>query len=98
VLINGGSRSAKEILSFILKSSHRATLIGTTTAGNVLGTSPIRISDWAYLEIPVVDVSIDGVRLEKNGVQPDIMVPDGFDKAGKDVVIERAVQFLTRRR
>jgi carboxyl-terminal processing protease len=98
VLINGGSRSAKEILSFILKSSHRATLIGTTTAGNVLGTSPIRISDWAYLELPSVDVSIDGVRLEKNGVEPDIKVPDGFDKDGKDVVIERAVQFLTRRR
>lgn len=98
VLINIGSRSAKEILSFILKSSHRATLIGTTTAGNVLGTSPIRISDWAYLELPSVDVSIDGVRLEKNGVLPDIAVPDGFDKDGKDVVIERAVQFLTRRR
>jgi carboxyl-terminal processing protease len=97
VLINGGSRSAKEILSFILKSSHRATLIGTTTAGNVLGTSPIRINDWSYLEIPAVDVIIDGVRLEKNGVQPDIKIADGFDKDGKDVVIERAVQFLTRR-
>ena len=98
VLINGGSRSAKEVLSFILKSSHRATLIGTTTAGNVLGTSPIRINDWSYLELPSVDVSIDGVRLEKNGVQPDIIVPDAFEKDGKDVVIERAVQFLTRRR
>ena len=43
------------------------------------------------------DLYIDGVRLEKNGVQPDIWVPDGFDKEGKDVVIERAVQFLTRR-
>jgi carboxyl-terminal processing protease len=98
VLINVGSRSAKEILSYILKSSHRATLIGTTTAGNVLGTSPIRINEWSYLELPSVDVSIDGVRLEKNGVQPDITVPDGFDKDGKDQVIERAVQFLTRRR
>ncbi|MHB8635235.1 MAG: S41 family peptidase [Fimbriimonadaceae bacterium] len=98
VLINGGSRSAKEILSYILKSSHRATLIGTRTAGNVLGTFPVRIGDWAYLELPSVDVSIDGVRLENNGVQPDVTVPDGFDKAGNDVVIARAVQFLTRGR
>ena len=73
-------------------------MIGTTTAGNVLGTSPARISDWAYLELPMVDVSIDGVRLEKNGVQPDIQVQDGFDKDGKDVVIDRAVKFLTGRR
>lgn len=97
VLINGGSRSAKELLSYILKSSHRATLIGSTTAGNVLGTSPLRINEWCYLELPMVDVSIDGVRLEKNGVVPDIKVADGFDKDGKDVVIERAVHFLTHR-
>ncbi|HLK16919.1 MAG TPA: S41 family peptidase [Fimbriimonadaceae bacterium] len=98
VLINVGSRSAKELLSFVFKSSHRATLIGTQTAGNVLGTSPIRVNDWSYLELPAVDVVIDGVRLEKNGVQPDIKVEDGFDKDGKDVVIERAVQFLSRKR
>lgn len=97
VLINGGSRSAKEMLSYILKSAHRATLIGSTTAGNVLGTSPMRINAWSYLEMPFVDVTVDGVRLEKNGVQPDIRVADGFDKDGNDLVIERAVRFLTRR-
>jgi carboxyl-terminal processing protease len=98
VLINGGSRSAKELLSYVLKSSKRATLIGSTTAGNVLGTSPRRINDWSILELPMVDVLIDGVRLEKNGVQPNIKVSDGFDKDGNDVVIDRAVKFLTRRR
>src|SRR5262249_40606869 len=36
VLINEGSRSAKEVFSQIIKKSHRATLVGTTTAGNVL--------------------------------------------------------------
>jgi carboxyl-terminal processing protease len=98
VLINSGSRSAKELLSYILKSSKRATLIGTQTAGNVLGTSPNRINDWCILELPMVDVSVDGVRLEKNGVQPNIKVLDGFDKDGNDVVIGRAVEFLTNKK
>src|SRR2546423_1872126 len=42
VLINGGSRSAKEVLSFVFKKSGRATLIGANTAGNVLGTAARR--------------------------------------------------------
>jgi len=71
VLINGGSRSAKEVLSQILKKSRRATLVGSKTAGNVLGTWPQRVNDWAYIEIPSVDVVSDGVRLEGRGVEPD---------------------------
>jgi carboxyl-terminal processing protease len=94
LLINGGSRSAKEIFSYIMKASKRATLIGSTTAGNVLGTSPRRIAPWAILELPMVDVSVNGVRLEKNGVTPNIAVPDGYDSEGADQVIERAVKFL----
>ena len=94
VLINSGSRSAKEVLSFIFKVSHRATLIGTTTAGNVLGTTPIRINDWAYLEVPIVDVYTNGVRLEGRGVVPDVQVPQEFDSAGNDLVTRKAVEFL----
>src|SRR5205807_1760504 len=40
VIINKGSRSAKEVFAFIMKSSKRATLIGEKTGGNVLGTFP----------------------------------------------------------
>lgn len=97
VLINGGSRSAKEMLSYILKNSHRATLVGTRTAGNVLGTGPRPIRNWAYLEMPMVDVAIDGRRLEKNGVEPNVKVEDGLDSDGADRVIERAVSILSRR-
>ena len=94
VLINGGSRSAKEVLSFILKTSKRATLIGSPTAGNVLGTFPQKIGDWAYLEIPMVDVFANGVRLENNGVKPNITVPVEFDESGKDLVLAAALKFL----
>lgn len=94
VLINGGSRSAKEVLSFILKKSHRATLIGTNTARNVLGTTPQRLTDWAYIEIPIVEVYADGVRLEGLGVAPHIEVPQEFDSGGHDLYVQRAIGFL----
>lgn len=74
VIINGGSRSAKEVLSFIFKASHRGVLVGSNTAGNVLGTSPRRLDDWAYIEIPIVEVYADGIRLEGKGVAPDVPV------------------------
>ncbi|CAN5708035.1 S41 family peptidase [soil metagenome] len=94
VLIDRGSRSAKEILSFILKTSHRATLVGETTAGNVLGTFPLRISDWSYIEIPVVDVSVDHERLEGKGVASNVAVTPGFNPEGHDQILERGIEVL----
>lgn len=96
VLINEGSRSAKEVLAYILQHSKRATLIGSRTAGNVLGTSPIAIGDWAYLEVPLVDVVTNGVRLEHNGVKPDIEVPVEIGPDGDDLVIKRAIDYLEK--
>jgi carboxyl-terminal processing protease len=88
VLTNGGTRSAREVLALILKRSGRATLVGTRTAGDVLGTSPIPIQDWAYLEIPMVDLKVDGERLERVGVAPMIEVQDGYGPNGEDLVLE----------
>lgn len=95
VLINEGTRSAKEVIAYILQKSHRATLVGVHTKGQVLGTFPQRINDWSYLELPIVDVKVDGVRLERVGVAPDISVPKEYDDAGKDLVIEAAIQKLS---
>lgn len=94
VLINGGSRSAKEVLSQILKDSHRAILVGSTTAGNVLGTFPTPVSSWAYLEVPMVDLSVNGKRLEAVGCTPDVAVPQEFDADGHDLYIEKALELL----
>ena len=96
VLINGGTRSAKEVLSFVFKKSKRGTLIGSNTAGNVLGTAPTRLNSWAYLEIPIVEVYADGIRLEGRGVAPDIFVKQEFDKDGKDLYVEEALAYLSR--
>lgn len=94
VLINGGSRSAKEVLSQILKDSHRAVLVGSTTAGNVLGTFPTSVSSWAYLEVPMVDLSVNGKRLEAVGCSPDVAVPQEFDAEGHDLYIAKALELF----
>jgi carboxyl-terminal processing protease len=94
LLVNDGSRSAKEVLAYILKKSKRAVLVGEPTGGRVLGTSPLRFGDWAILEIPMVDLFVDDIRLEGNGVEPDFLVTDSYDSQGKDLYIERALDVL----
>ena len=94
VLINEGSRSAKEVFSHIIKKSKRGVLVGTTTAGHVLGTTPISLEDWAMIEIPIVDVIADGVRLEGKGVSPDIEVKPEYDENGKDLQLAKALEVV----
>jgi carboxyl-terminal processing protease len=94
LLVNGGSRSAKEVFSHILKRSGRATLVGTTTAGHVLGTSPFLLEDWALLEIPMVDVIADGERLEGKGVRPHVEVSTELDENGKDLQLAKALEVV----
>lgn len=94
VLTNEGTRSAKEVVSAVFKQSGRAYLIGRPTSGDVLGTSPIPIGDWAFLEIPMVNLHFEGQQLEKNPVQPDKLMEREFDAQGHDLVIEEAIQHL----
>jgi len=92
VLINEGSRSAKEVAAAIIKSSGRGELLGSTTAGHVLGTSPMRINDWSILEVPMVSLKIDGIDLEGNGVKPDIEVKPEFGPNGEDRALEKGIE------
>ncbi|RYD18736.1 MAG: hypothetical protein EOP88_21540 [Verrucomicrobiaceae bacterium] len=90
LVVDGGSRSAKEVVSYALQSTGRARIVGTRTSGHVLGTFPRRINAWSYLEIPELDLKVNGARLEGRGVIPDVPVA-----AGKDPVA-RAAEVLDR--
>ncbi len=95
VLIDSGTRSGKEILSHAFKTRHRATLVGTRTAGAVLGGSPKILSDGSLLLIAVSDVRVDGKTLEGVGVEPDVIVERQIPyAAGKDAQFERGVDVL----
>lgn len=82
-IINDGSRSGKELVSFSLKSTGRAKLVGTKTAGAVLAGSISPIDEKCTAYIAVLDCTIGGVRLEGIGVTPDVEIDNKtHDQAG----------------
>ena len=91
LLINGGSRSGKELLAYYFKKTGRGLLVGERTAGFVTGGRWKRISKDSMLYYCVMTMSIDGKILEGVGIEPDIEVP--FDirfAAGNDIQLQRA--------
>lgn len=84
LLINGGTRSAKEFLSYQFKISHRATLIGLRTAGAFLGAGGFPVGKDGYLELAVLGLKVDGKPLEDKGVSPDLEVQPKYSYSDKD--------------
>ncbi|HCO97004.1 MAG TPA: hypothetical protein DIU00_24205 [Phycisphaerales bacterium] len=97
VLINGGSRSGKEVLAYFFKKTGRGVLVGERTAGYVTGGRKRDISSDSFLYYGAFKMLIDGKRLEGVGVEPDIEVP--FDirfAAGEDIQLKRAKDEMVR--
>ncbi|MCD4657037.1 MAG: PDZ domain-containing protein [Planctomycetes bacterium] len=96
VLIDEGSRSAKEIFAHEIQREKLGTLVGRRTQGAVLATNFYRLSDGSALMLPVLDgarFTKDGKTLEGNGVEPDIVVPLQLEyAAGTDAILERGVK------
>ena len=94
VLINKGTRSAKEFFSYEFKSTHRAKLIGTRTAGAFLGAGAFDVGKEGLLELPVLGLKVDGKLLEDNGVTPDIVVNPSGAYSEKDAQLLAGEQAL----
>lgn len=97
-LVNGGTRSGKEVLTYGFKKYGYGEVVGTRTAGALLAGRTFYLSDGSLLLIAVSDVAVDGERLEGRGVEPSIEVP--FDlryAAGADPQLDRAVEVLTQK-
>jgi carboxyl-terminal processing protease len=96
MLINGGTRSGKEVLAYGFKKYRIGELVGVRTEGAVLAATAFLIGDGGLLLLAVDDVLVDGQRLEGVGVTPTIEV--AFDPryaSGSDPQLERAVQILS---
>jgi C-terminal processing protease CtpA/Prc len=73
VLVDSQTRSGAESLARALQYYHRATLVGTRTAGKVLGVdAEITLDDGGLLRVATLDMrDPSGQRLEGRGVRPD---------------------------
>jgi carboxyl-terminal processing protease len=97
LLINGGTRSGKEVLAYGFKKYGYGPVIGTRTAGALLAARAFLIAGGGLLLLPVEDVDVDGERLEGRGVSPTIEVPFELPyAAGADPQLERAIAELAR--
>jgi C-terminal processing protease CtpA/Prc len=93
-IIDVGSRSGMEILAHGLKGAG-VPLIGMKTAGAVVAGRAYLLPDDSLLEVAVLDVRVDGVRLEGVGVTPDIEVEFDLRYAnGADPQLDRAAAEL----
>lgn len=97
VIINGGTRSAKEFFAYQIKKSRRGALVGTPTAGAFLGAAGFPISREGYLELPVVGLRLDGQRIEGEGIAPDVAVEAADAYGPDDRQLSRAVEILLDR-
>ena len=94
-IVDSGTRSGMEILAYALKAAD-IPLVGERTAGALLAGRGFLLSDGSLLELAVLDVDLDGVRLEGVGVTPDIAVPSALRyAAGADPQLEAALATLT---
>jgi carboxyl-terminal processing protease len=95
MLINGGTRSGKEVLAYGFKKYQLGELIGTRTEGAVLAATAFLVGSGLLL-LAVEDVRVDGERLEGVGVTPTIEVQAGAASAGSnDAQLSRAVAVLS---
>jgi carboxyl-terminal processing protease len=98
LIINGGSRSAKEVLAYGFKKYGYGEVVGTKSAGAVLAARAFMQSNGDLLLVAVADVVVDGQRLEGVGVTPDHEVPFDIRYAkGADPQLAAAVDILIRK-
>lgn len=97
-LINGGSRSGKELLAYVLKQSGRGTLVGERTAGMVLAGRLFDVNDRCALYLAVANVEVDGETIEAKGVAPDVEVLESCQQRGiKDTQLDEATSLLKQK-
>lgn len=94
VLINGGTGSASEMMAASLKEIAGAKVIGTKSAGAVLASLMAPLPNGYVLQFPFNDyVTIKGVRLEGNGVKPDVEAATPRSKNDPDKGVEEALKW-----
>ncbi|KPM31093.1 Putative exported tricorn protease [Croceitalea dokdonensis DOKDO 023] len=99
VLINEQSLSDAEMTSAGFKELGLGTLIGTETYRWIVFTSGSGLVDGSFYRLPSWGCyTLDGKNLEKEGVQPDILVKETFKDRldGNQPQLDRALQEISK--
>lgn len=95
VLVNEHTHSAAEMVASFAKENHLATLVGTRTAGEVLGGANFNLPSGYVLRMPIAGwYTWKGECIEGTGVEPDVIVeniPESL-ASGFDTQLERAIE------
>lgn len=99
LLVDANSRSAAELTPAALQEAGRALVVGEHTAGAVLISQDTPLPDGGRLTLSRADyITSGGVRLEKNGVEPDILAVRTTEdlRAGRDPALDAAIHALAQ--
>jgi C-terminal processing protease CtpA/Prc len=98
LLVNEWTNSAAEMVAAFAAEHSLATIVGTKTAGNVLGAANFRIGAGYWVRLPVFGwYTSKGDCLEGKGVAPDIFVevdPHALN-SGTDQQMDKALEILS---
>ena len=97
VLANERSQSNAEEFTHAMKTLGRAKVVGTETAGDVIGTFDLNLLDYGVMRRPRIGFFLpDGTDLELHGAKPDIEVETtpADIAAGRDPQLDAAVSAL----
>lgn len=95
LLINQRSFSDAEVFPYMFKEAKLGKIVGVPTAGGVIGTQDITLSDGSTFRIPTVGFwGMDGTPLEGLGVKPDYYVEITAEDraANRDPQLAKAIE------
>ena len=99
VLANERSQSNAEEFTHAMKTLGRAKVVGTETAGDVIGTFDLCLLDYGVMRRPRIGFFLpDGTDMECHGAKPDIEVETtpADIAAGRDPQLDAAVDALAK--
>lgn len=97
ILINEHTHSAAEMVASFAKQNRLATLVGTRTAGEVLGGANFKLPAGYVLRMPVAGwYTWQGECIEGKGVEPDASIDNSPESlaAGNDAQLQKALEVV----
>lgn len=98
ILVNEHTKSAAEMIAEFARTNQLATLVGTRTAGEVLGAVNFLVGEGYRLRIPIGGwMTWNDRLLEGTGAAPDLEVPSAAEwlRAGRDPVLQSAINLFS---